>query len=404
MNYCKFIGLLIVFLLISEKGLTQVTFTDSLLTQQIDSLMEVYVRNETYDEAYEIAQEYVEHESFENAPRFWHHYGLACTGFMANMRGLYEEDPTAAFKADSAFVRAKTLYESPQMKDSLEKCRQNLHSIIINRISADYKQIKDGEVKDSTTYLSLLDYALEASKFAEKINPKDTLNYFYSTKFSMLKGNYQRYEEDKFKWIRLIKDLPNKRLAYADMLSVYQDKIQSDSITLVLLDKILIDFPEDKEFISYKLELSEKLRNKNKAIEAAKARINADPSNPRNYFNLGLVYQKMNEPEKAIEAYLKCLKINPGDYNALFFMGKLYFNNGVKVLQSIKNLTYTEYHKQEKAIEQKAKNEFEQARHYFEKLEQTAPNDKKVLEALKRTYSFLKLEDKVAEINQKMAE
>lgn len=60
------------------------------------------------------------------------------------------------------------------------------------------------------------------------------------------------------------------------------------------------------------------------AIRDMEAEVTAHPDNFENWIQLGHLYYDANQPEKAIEAYTKSLKLHSGDANLLTDLGVMY--------------------------------------------------------------------------------
>ncbi len=59
--------------------------------------------------------------------------------------------------------------------------------------------------------------------------------------------------------------------------------------------------------------------------------IESDPTNSNLQSGLGLIYDRLGEPDKAIEAFAKSVKLNPGDFGANFNLGLLYVKKSDKM-------------------------------------------------------------------------
>lgn len=68
-----------------------------------------------------------------------------------------------------------------------------------------------------------------------------------------------------------------------------------------------------------------KLRRYPEAEEAYRKSIELDPSAPKTYFNLGVLYRELDELDKAIEVYKSALKYDPTLAKANYEIGNTYF-------------------------------------------------------------------------------
>jgi tetratricopeptide (TPR) repeat protein len=144
--------------------------------------------------------------------------------------------------------------------------------------------------------------------------------------------------------------------------------------------------------------------NGNKVDEALKyldIAIEKDPKNPSYHFAKGAMYDKMQNTTAAIECYLKAIEYKEDYFDALFNLGAIYYNLGVKQVDVANAVPSNQAEKYE-AEKEKADVEFRKALPYMEKASVINPTDKFTLESLKTLYYRLKMMDKHAEIVEKL--
>ncbi len=114
-----------------------------------------------------------------------------------------------------------------------------------------------------------------------------------------------------------------------ELLMVYRKMSYNDGIVSTL--RRLLQY--DSEDVTYRLELAEALEEKGKWKRAIKeyemvaGMVNGDDA-LNVYENLGYLYSKTGMIKKAISAYLKAIKMNPGDANLYYNLSYLYEKAG----------------------------------------------------------------------------
>jgi len=144
--------------------------------------------------------------------------------------------------------------------------------------------------------------------------------------------------------------------------------------------------------------------NANKVDEALKyldIAIAEDPKNASYFFAKGTLYDKLQKPEEASEAYLKAIGFKEDYFDAYYNLGALYYNKGVKQIDVANAVPSNQPEKYEEE-KNKADMEFNKAIPYMEKAHAINPTDKFTMESLKTLYYRLKMLEKHAEIVEKM--
>ncbi len=112
----------------------------------------------------------------------------------------------------------------------------------------------------------------------------------------------------------------------------------------------------------------------------------------------GLSYEDL-----AIKSYQKALELDPNFFNALYNLGALYYNKGVKQIEVANAVPANENEKYEAELK-KSDQWFEKAVPFMEKCDQLQPNDEMTLESLKNLYYRLKEMDKYNAVLEKLGQ
>lgn len=168
-------------------------------------------------------------------------------------------------------------------------------------------------------------------------------------------------------------------------------------------------YPEEKP--AYLKKLAYLYYNTKKYDEAVKTideALTLLPDNAKLWYMKGNALGKLNEYNKAIEAYKKVQAIDPNDTKTTGKIGVMYFKKTdtaykkeVKRYEKLKNPDRVAYSKYRKNIEHISTG-FKDAIPYLEKALQTKPGDKLLLNCLMVSYSRLGMKEKANEIKSKI--
>lgn len=118
-----------------------------------------------------------------------------------------------------------------------------------------------------------------------------------------------------------------------------------------------------------------------------------EPDNASLFFAEGTLYDKLDNFDMAKKSYIKAIELNPLFFDAMYNLGALHYNKGVKFIEEANKLPVREFAKID-ALEAKAKEEFKASIPYMEKASQINPTDKASLESLKNLYFRFRNEGK----------
>lgn len=216
-----------------------------------------------------------------------------------------------------------------------------------------------------------------------KLNQKDTAIYYYAALSAQLAGKNQEA-------IELYKK--SMELGYTSEGNIYSNLEQSykaigDNETgLKYLEEGFAKYPNNKglllNLINYYLTKNE---DPSKVIGYLEKAISDDPTNASIYHAKGTLYDKLNDFDKAIEAYNKAIEVNPQFTDPYFNIGAIYYNKAIKFLEEANKVPARELEKYD-ALIGKANVEFKLALPFMEKANELTPNDKFTLESLKNIY------------------
>ncbi len=133
----------------------------------------------------------------------------------------------------------------------------------------------------------------------------------------------------------------------------------------------------------------------------------SDPENYSLYFAEGTLHDRLEKFELAEKAYLKAIELNPNYFDAVFNLGALYFNGGVKLAEEATKIPPREDRDGSKyeAKMKLADIEFKRSIPIMEKALEISPKNKATVETLKNLYFRFRTESdtmqkKYEEINE----
>jgi tetratricopeptide (TPR) repeat protein len=140
--------------------------------------------------------------------------------------------------------------------------------------------------------------------------------------------------------------------------------------------------------------------------------IKINPNDPKLYFAFGGAYEAYaNDTTKsqadrdtsfnnAAKSYKKAIDLKPDYFDAVYEIGALYFNDGIRLYQEADKMVndMDKYNVMKTKFEQRWKD----ALPYLEKAQQLNPNDKQTLISLKQLYARTSQMDKLKAVNEKL--
>jgi tetratricopeptide (TPR) repeat protein len=124
-----------------------------------------------------------------------------------------------------------------------------------------------------------------------------------------------------------------------------------------------------------------------------------EPNNVSFLFAEGTLLEKMNQPDKAYEVYLKATQIDSNYFNAYYNIGVIFYNKAVKLFDAASlekdDAKYQEFQKQ-------GDEELKKALPYMEKAHKIDPKEKVAAETLKGLYFRLQMNEKLKALKLEM--
>jgi len=210
---------------------------------------------------------------------------------------------------------------------------------------------------------------------------------------------------------KLVKLNYHQPLIYSSLANIYKN--EKDTVkALSTIKKGRELYPENYSLIIAETNVYLSAGKTKEAKDLLELAIRKDPSNPNLYYAIGISYDAMaNDTSKsqtergtyfneAETAYKKAIELKVDFFDAIYNLGALYFNDGVRIFQEADKMIndMTKYNETKMKFEQRWK----EALPYLEKALELSPNDYNTLISLKQLYSRTSQMDKLKVINEKL--
>jgi tetratricopeptide (TPR) repeat protein len=159
--------------------------------------------------------------------------------------------------------------------------------------------------------------------------------------------------------------------------------------------------PNDAENITNLIDVYERTKNTDKALELTSSAVKKDPNNKTFRYAYGVFLLKQEKYQEAIEQFDAAVKIDPSYADAKYNLGVSYLNWGVKQKEEGDKKAEAEAAASGKKgkgkdikVDESYKDKFKQALPYLEESVQSRPNDAGLWQSLGRLYAILNMSDK----------
>jgi tetratricopeptide (TPR) repeat protein len=343
-----------------------------------------YKENKEYDKALEEILPATEHEKTAGKEKTWRYlaeiyFGLATNDFDVD-------------KADAMQKAYEALNKSSELdpRGSYEEDRLTIKNLVrINSLNMGV------EAFNESNFAAARDLFILSGTMSEEFGVTDTLAFYngglaaeqaddYETAIAM----YEKVAETGY--------LEGKMYLY--IANVYTKKEDTEGY-LRAIQAGRAAHPNDADLIIYELNHYLSSGDFDAAERNLQLAIDKEPDNKQLYFSLGVVYDNLDNDDKAIEAYEKAIEVDENYFDALYNLGALYFNKGVEMNNVANEI---QDNKKYEAARAEAKKVFEQSKPFLERAHELDETDKGALVSLTQLYALLGENDKYTVIKAKL--
>ena len=235
----------------------------------------------------------------------------------------------------------------------------------------------------------------------EKVAEKDS-NYmivqFYAAIAAMQMNDPQLAVKD----LNRAKGTNYRRFDVYQSLCYEYDQVLKDTVSLEkTLEEGMKLFPDSTYFLNNMINVYLSTKRNEQAMQLLNTAIAKSPNNPQLYYTLGSVYEiGLKDEAKAEEAYKKALELDPENPAHIFSMGRLYFNQGVSLLDKANALSDANQYKAEKV---KVEELLRKALPFFEKAHKLKPDEREYMIGLRGIYYNLNMNKEFDAITEEMS-
>jgi len=129
--------------------------------------------------------------------------------------------------------------------------------------------------------------------------------------------------------------------------------------------------------------------------------IKENPKNASYWTAKGSMYERIGQPENAIDWYKKALQVDSSQFTPYYNLSVIYFNRGVEAINLASQIPPSQNEKYEAEM-QKANEHFRMSLPYIEKAYELDSTEIAIMESLKTIYYRLQMNDKYQDISAKI--
>ncbi len=319
-------------------------------------------RDGDIDVAYSFIEQAVVHEKTRSLPKTWYTRGLIFEDIHKATNPKYKSlSPVADSMAVACYFKTLEL-------DSIKK--GEYYTNAANRMPQFWGVL----LNEGVGFYNSNDFAkaIRSYELAASLRPADTTAYLYAL-YSSSAGNMvdETYRISQ-KLISIGYESPRIYL----MMIQYQRSIKNDTaLAKEWVEKAYRRFPTDKGVMIEKLNLLLLAGDIDKAIEELDRAITNFPEDPVLYFNRGVMFEKKKMKEQAIADYQKGIDVDPKNFDCLYNLGALHFNEGVQYRNELNSLPRNPDPVKKKQLEDNMKKSFSSCIPFFTRAKEIRPTD-----------------------------
>ncbi len=348
------------------------------------------IENGKYEDAKKIIQEAVVDKKTRKWSKTYYARGLLCQtayekGIAEKDKKLYELYPDQLVVAYDSYKKALSLRKNDRILDQLEPLFVELANDFIKVSEQHYASQKYEEATKS------FEYVMEINQSKVLSLELDT-SLIYNTALAAYKG---KLYDKAITYLTRLNELNYSTNVPHLLYAIHIEQEDSASAKEALIDGIN-RYEKTEELVLLLVDINYEEGNIEEAVEVLD---NAALKNPSNYifpFTKGLVYQKTEQYDKAIEAYKQANVLDSAQIESCTKLGTCYFNIGVEIEKKSRSIKNNSVFLTEKAKSTEAR---KSAVRWLEKAYEYDPKNQTVREQLSQLYQVLQESEKLKNLD-----
>ncbi|MFN8267019.1 MAG: hypothetical protein U0T31_03360 [Chitinophagales bacterium] len=301
----------------------------------------------------------------------------------------YALNPTCLFEAKDAYMKASDLETNPKKQKNFTMPLTNIEGYLFNEGLGRFNSKKYDDAYKH------FDAARKINEFlvSKGLSTAIDTNAIYATAMSGV--SIDKSKEVTPLLQKLIDMNYNNASVYESLAQIYETNGDKEALSK-LVKKGLEKFPTSKNLQIYELNQSLDGGDLKESIAKFEKAFASDPKNASIAFNLGVLYDKLQNVEKTKEYYEKAIALKPDYGDAFFNLGVMYFNLGVAKNKEMNAVDDAKDKDGRIYAGLKAERDalFQQALPNLEKAYQVDPKNKEYKANLKKVYASMNMLEK----------
>jgi tetratricopeptide (TPR) repeat protein len=334
------------------------------------------------------ADKAIVHEKTKNSAELWAYRSLIYSS-IAVSDTVNTANAESAFKtALESIAKTKELDKENANAKNIENAERNISIMMQNKGIAAFNKKDFNE-------------AYKSFKYIADVMPTDSTFNMYTA----IAANSAQLPDEAIKYYKKTLELNTSNSSvYQELGRLYLTKSDTTN-ALKIFEEGREKHPEYLPLIYDELNIYLNRGEAAKQISKIETAIAKDPTNKTLLFVLGIAHNSSNQFDKAEEAYVKALQIDPSYNDAIYNLSVIYINRGNNYILEANKLPNNKASEAKyEALKSKFEAELGKALPLLEKARELNPKDANVLTTLREVYVKLNKMDKAAEVKRALSE
>jgi len=351
------------------------------------------IENGKFEEAKKAIEEAITEEKTMHWSRTWYARGLLCqkayqAGIKDKDRKKYELYPEQLYVAYDSYEKALSLETRGRIEDQVAP----MFIILAN----DFQKIGENhyQSKKYEEALRAFEHALSIIRNPVLIARADT-NLIYNTALAAYDCKAWDKAIEYLKFLHQAKYSSNVSQLLSDSYLQKGDTLSAENALIEGIDR----YKDNEDLVLLLVDLLYQRNDFGRIVAILDTASMRDPTGYIFPYTKGLVFQKKEKFDQAIDAYQKAISLAPGDLNIYMNLSTCYYNSGVGIDEKARSITNNRIFREEKAKSEAA---FGSAVSWLEKAYEKDPANPAVRMKLYQLYKALRLEDKLRKMENQI--